>query len=228
MEFNKRKKIGIVGWKVGDNSIGITTPYYEFFNNFGDIEILSPTRVLKELDLLVLPGGADVNPTRYKQKPHLMTGNINPVLEFFDVNVLPQYIKKGTPIFGICRGLQTLNVHFGGSLNQHISGDHEQSDYRTEKVHTVAQYYDPINNKQLNGSIKFKTNSMHHQAIRKLGEGLLMTLQCTKDGDRTIEGIRHSDYPIHAVQHHPEEIYDEFSIKTILKLLKIEQLDEKY
>jgi gamma-glutamyl-gamma-aminobutyrate hydrolase PuuD len=217
MSEKERKRIGIVGWKVGDNSIGITQPYYEFFNYFGDVEILSPNHRVRNLDLLVLPGGGDVNPVRYGQAPRLFTGNANPILEWFDVIMLPKYISKNIPIFGICRGLQTLNVHFGGTLKQHSPHEHS-TDSRDDLVHGVHQYlnleefgYNPNLKKQ------FRVNSLHHQSIDKLGKDLNPTAIHTKD--MTIEGVLHKTLPIAAVQWHPEEIYDEFSIKTISHLL---------
>lgn len=217
----QRKRIGIVGWKVGENSIGITQPYYEFFNFFGDVEILSPNHRVRNLDLLVLPGGGDVNPVRYGAIPRLYTGSANPILEWFDTIMLPKYIEKGVPIFGICRGLQTLNVHFKGTLYQHKP--HEYSDPRTELVHGVKQFFDTkkliMSQKEL-GS--FRVNSMHHQSIKELGNGLLPTLIHAKDG--TVEGIMHKTLPIFGVQYHPEEICEDYSIEVINYLLSLKKV----
>lgn len=222
--MSNRKQIGIVGWKVGDNSFGVTVPYYEYFNFFGDVQILSPNSSVKELDLLVLPGGADVNPLRYKAKPRLYTGAPNPFLEYFDEKVLPKYIAKGTPIFGICRGLQSLNVLFGGTLYQHKQHEYS-SEYRGQEVHGVVQHYNPETDvlTPVSGKSKpaFKVNSLHHQCIKDLAEPLVATLTHDKDG--TIEAIKHRELPIHAVQYHPEELWDDFSITVISKLLKLEE-----
>jgi putative glutamine amidotransferase len=216
--MSDRKRIGIVGWKVGENSIGITQPYYEFFNYFGDVEILSPNHRVRNLDLLVLPGGADVNPTRYGTVPRLFTGNANPIFEWFDVTMLPKYIDKKVPVFGICRGLQTLNVHFKGTLWQHRP--HEYSDPRTELVHGVQSYLDTktflFNEKKVSST--FRTNSMHHQSIKELGKDVVATVYHSKEGDG-VEAIMHKTLPIHAVQWHPEEIWDDYSCAVIENLL---------
>lgn len=105
------KKIGIVGWKTGENSFGITVPYLRFFQHYGNVVILGVNEEpVKDLDLLVLPGGGDVSPNRYNAKPDLFTGVANTWLEYFDKDILPQYIANKTSIFGICRGLQTLTA----------------------------------------------------------------------------------------------------------------------
>jgi len=101
----KNKKIGIVGHFTGPNSFGITKPYMEFFQHFGEIIMLSPwDESPRELDLLVLPGGPDVNPFRYltvEDKLDINVGVPCIVREKFDRELLPQYIEKQTPIFGI-------------------------------------------------------------------------------------------------------------------------------
>ena len=220
--MSDRKRIGIVGWKVGENSIGVTQPYYEFLNLFGDVEILTPNSRLRKLNLLILPGGGDVNPLRYGAIPRLFTSGVNPILEWFDIKMLPEYIKAGVPIFGICRGLQTLNVHFGGNLYQHNMHEYS-SESRSDLVHGVNQYYDTeakvfSANKRVD---TFRVNSLHHQCIKDLSGSLNPTLVHSKDG--TIEGIMHKTLPIHAVQYHPEEIYDEYSIKIIQQLLEVKK-----
>lgn len=99
------KRIGIVGWGTGENSFGVSKPYLNYFKTYGEVFILGPNEeVDSTLDLLILPGGKDVNPLRYGQIPSLFTGYQEPLLEYFDVTMLPRYIEQGVPIFGICRG----------------------------------------------------------------------------------------------------------------------------
>jgi len=100
--------IGIPGWLVGPNSFGVGINYMEFAKeSLGgeDIRILLPdSPIWTDLDLLMLTGGADVNPSRYNEPPGFYTDKPDILKEYFDVHVLPQYIEQRTPIFGICRG----------------------------------------------------------------------------------------------------------------------------
>ena len=212
------KTIGIVPWKTGENSFGITAPYGEYFSKFGEIKIVS--HYDESIDLLVLPGGADVAPRRYKRKPSYYTSNSNVWFEWFDETILPLYIENNIPIFGICRGLQTLNTIFEGTLDQHLFY-HDVSTHRRELVHDIEL---------INGT-KFQVNSLHHQGIKRLGNELIAlgtSVHINKKTnvhihgmDEVVEIIKHVSKPIVAVQWHPEEIRDHFSTETILNLLKL-------
>lgn len=212
-----KKQIGIVGWKTGENSFGVTVPYFEYFSQFGEVSILSPGQY-KDLDLLILPGGLDVDPARYNNIPSLNSSNSNILLEFFDKNILPKYIENKTKIFGICRGLQTLNVYFGGTINQDIPY-HPYSNPRDERIHEVVSTFkfSEFDKRFFYGKTKIKVNSLHHQAILNLGVDLESIL-VSKD-DEEIEAIKHKELPIYAVQYHPEELNCSMSNFLILKLL---------
>lgn len=232
MKNQKLKKIGIVAWSTGDNSFGATKPYLHFFSKFGIVRLILPqeTEIIEDLDLLVLPGGRDVDPGRYSNIPGFHTGYSDVYLEHFDKSVLPKYIDNKTPIFGICRGLQTLNVHFGGSLIQHLS-NHPYSSSREDLVHIVKKNEENIKSIDYISSLSivsdsFKTNSLHHQAINRIGKDLLPILNCKSYG-KTIEAIAHKELPIAAVQYHPEEIHDTFSICLINCLLNYKNVEIK-
>lgn len=201
------RKIGIVGTS-SNNSFGVSNKYMTFARQFGGVIILTPDMDFQEdIDLLILQGGADVDPARYGQVPEYGLSRSNPYLEYFDRKILPEYIKRRTPIFGICRGLQTLNVALGGTLRQNIQG-HPTSNYREETVHDVK-----IKNSVFS---VVKVNSLHHQSIGKLGGGL----SSIGEYAGVVEAIKHKTLPICAVQWHPEEIWDEFSIELIESIIK--------
>jgi putative glutamine amidotransferase len=202
-------KIGIPGWKVGENSFGITIPYHEFLSKIGTVQILSPG-VYEDVDLLVLPGGLDVYPGRYGATPSLHTSNPNMLLEYFDNNMLLRYVATKTKIFGICRGLQTLNVFFGGTLQQDIR--HKTSTTRDERIHAISTL------EKINGKNNFKVNSLHHQAVDKLANSLCCF---ATSEDNYVEAIYHNNLPIAACQFHPEEL--EYEPVTDFLLNKILQ-----
>lgn len=203
--------IGIVG-KVFETTFGITTAYGTYFEQFGKVIVLSPNHHEK-VDLVVLPGGADVDSQRYGEEPRFWTSKPDPFLEYFDKWRLPEYVTDGVPIFGICRGIQTLNVLFGGTLHQDLRR-HPYSGERDEFVHTIHHVEDKKH--------RFKVNSLHHQGIKQLGNGLITTYLSTHDG--LPEAIQHENLRISAVQWHPEEIRDGIAQQMIEKLLGTEQL----
>lgn len=201
-----RKKIGICGIKI-DNTFGVHHTYINFLEQFdAEIVIIHPSQYLNppQLNLLVLPGGPDINPTRYGNKPPLIyTSPPDPFLEYFDKIMLPIYIQRQTPIFAICRGMQTINVHFNGTLKQHI---HKHDNTRHGVYNSVE------------GANYFEVNSYHHQSIDTLGDNLVAVLHANQDG--VIEYMKHNNGLIHGVQWHPErEIRDRFSIDIINRLL---------
>ena len=210
------KKIGIVG-TMDDEVFGVDMKTMFFASQFGDVHIITPDTPVLDLDLLIMRGGTDIAPFSYGAKPGYILRNSNPYLEEFDGEKLPKYIEKKTPIFGICRGMQSINVCLGGTLFQHITkhptNDPEDRESTSHKVKSL------INKKEK----AFEVNSMHHQAIDEPGEGIIVTHMALDKNNyplRIIEAIRHTTLPIIGVQWHPEEIFDDFSIDSIKTLLK--------
>lgn len=112
------------------------------------------------------------------------------------------------------------NVHFGGTLNQHIYHDSSVKS-RQELVHGI---YKPNVVQKNKHTLYCKVNSLHHQSIKQLGEGL--EIIAIADDDH-VEAIMHNQLPIYAVQYHPEEIYDNFSKILIEELLNPEQNEQQ-
>lgn len=205
-------KVGIVSQDQPENRFGTQKNYISFVEAAGGTPLLIlpiDVRDFEEvynIDALLLPGGADVNPLRYGEELSIFCGNQNPFLEYFDVKILPHLVGK-IPIFGICRGLQTLNVVLGGTLHQHIK-DHPISSYETDLVHEV--YFTNLPKKSM------KVNSFHHQAIKELAPGLK---EEAYHGNIT-EAISNREKRIFAVQWHPERSMDKYSIDSFKGILK--------
>jgi putative glutamine amidotransferase len=214
---------------MADGSINLTAPYINYFSRFGTVVPIYALdeHVNRDIDLLVLIGGADVNPSRYTNELHWMTQNPNIQLEFFDINVLPNYIDANIPIFGICRGFQTLNVHFGGQLHQHIQqktstisrADAVDKLTATSQGLTYCLDNAIISQKGYNRINLFEVNSLHHQGffMEDCGEGIIPLL--SNNQYNNVEAFTVRDKPIFAVQWHPEELWDTFSTKTIQNLI---------
>lgn len=218
-------KVGVVGWDiaVGNNtpSIGVTFPYLAWAKYMGgSVKILSYDDIDKDVDVVVLPGGADVNPLRYGQPVELFTGKANQFLETFDTLILPEYIKMGKPIFGICRGMQSLCVHFGGSMIQNLIFHATSKDANDTQAHEL--YYTPDNG-NIKKKLKEKIGSWHHQGVSDSGSLTTLYMSEEMTGINTsyiIEAVKHPEAPIAAVQWHPERCYDEISTSLFNSLIQ--------
>jgi putative glutamine amidotransferase len=154
------------------------------------------------LDGLLLPGGWDVDPARYGEKPDDKVGDIDPELDETEIRLFKEARERGLPVLGICRGQQVINVAMGGSLIQHLEGHEVRAFGRKHLAHAAA--VDPASELgQAAGGREIQVNSLHHQAVRSVASGLKQT--ATGD-DGTIEGLESDDGLIVAVQCHPEEL----------------------
>mgnify|MGYP001767555494 CR=1 FL=1 len=207
--------IGIPGYKIGESSFGVPIPYLEYLEDFGHVRILTLTdRIDPTIDLIVIPGGPDVDPGRYNMFPGYWTSKPDIYKEFFDTKLLPSYINNNIPVFGICRGIQTLAVLFGGTLQQHMYHETNDAEDRSDTVHevellesTFKTEYDDYSKE------KIKVNSMHHQCVSryKLPECLevLGEYRGKQKNSKYIEVLRHRTLNIYGVQYHPEELYND-------------------
>ena len=163
---------------------------------------LSPTDEPARADALLLPGGGDLHPRLYGQSSAGCDG-IDGARDARELLLVEAFAAQEKPIFGICRGLQVLNVAFGGTLHRHIGG-HSQID-GIDRLHET--YTDDPLLRRLYGE-RFFVNSAHHQSADRLGSGLY-AVQWASDG--TVEALRHRTLPIFAVQWHPERLCGKFS-----------------
>lgn len=164
----------------------------------------------KVIDGLILSGGEDVTPELYGEVARNTIKVTYPKRDEAEVALTKKVIQNGKPILGICRGLQLLNVIFGGTLYQDLSENenlfikHIQDTPSNHPIHTVVMEPDSYMATFLEKEIF--VNSYHHQAIRDLGEGL--RISGTSD-DGTIEAIESLDEKTNvvAIQWHPENLY---------------------
>ncbi len=148
-------------------------------------------------DGLIVPGSyTDVIPGYYGQKRHPETKCDDFDILQLDRSVIIPFLNAGKKVIGICAGMQSLNVIFGGTLNQHING------HSGNITHTISLKQDSFLH-SLYGKETMTVNSIHHQSLDKVAEGFTVTA-VSEDG--CIEAIEKNN--VLAVQWHPEIMKD--------------------
>lgn len=226
------KKIAIVGWSTGPNSFGVGKFYADFIVEIGGTPvILMPNmtdnqhiEMAKNVDLLILPGGADLSPDIYGESPDLFTGNNDVFKEFFFKKHLHKYVEAGTPIFGICLGFQMINVFFGGKLIQNLKySDIHAKDTRgseNHKVRTVSGEMIPVNSHHHQGvSFDVLAKDLEPTAFSHVYDKTLTNKEIEQRSMVLIEAFEHKYLPIAGVQWHPEEWYEDHSRELISRVM---------
>jgi putative glutamine amidotransferase len=165
--------------------------------------------IVQSLDGLLLPGSdSDVDPMLYGREPHPMLGTVQPLKDSTDLKVLRFAEELKVPVFGICFGMQSLNVSRGGTLIQDIGSQisnpikHEQGTPRDRKSHQVS-FLEGSLVARLAESTVVAVNSHHHQAVEAVGRELVPTAWTSDGVVEAIEDPR-TDRWVVGVQWHPE------------------------
>ena len=167
----------------------------------------------RTLDGIIFTGGSDVGPEWYGEHPTYELGSVKPMRDAFEIRLAKELIEDSDiPILGICRGLQVVNVAMGGTLYQDLrtqrpeSFRHDDITYpKWAAVHKVT--IDPTSDVYAAYQTEeIEVNSYHHQAIKDLAEGLVVTMTAP---DGLIEGVQgETRQNLTAVQWHPEMMVD--------------------
>jgi putative glutamine amidotransferase len=167
-----------------------------------------PIELLHRIDGLILIGGADLDPSSYGAEREAATETTYPERDRFEIAMLRGAIERGLPVLAICRGMQILNVAMGGTLEQHLvdaSGDtpHRMLIGTFEGNEHVVTLTPGSLAARAAGEEVHVGRCHHHQAVKDLGEGLIVTGRCAEDG--VIEAIETTDGSwVLGVQWHPE------------------------
>ena len=193
--------------------------------------------IIKEMDGLVLQGGADLAPQSYGEKP-IGRWLGDRIRDEYELELMDLFLKEEKPVLGICRGFQLMNAYYGGTLFQ---------DIETQRPNSI-KHRDAVEYDHVHHGIRFETgsfleslyseslnpmvNSVHHQAAKDIGKGLIPQAYCLEDG--ILEAFIHeSSEPgkILGVQWHPEffhtmgnKLIDQFKIiNTFLSFVKTDK-----
>jgi putative glutamine amidotransferase len=189
----------------------IRTTYVPFLQGFGLTPVLIPNNlddVRAYLDALhiravVLSGGGDLDPARYHQED-THSEHIAPERDRTEWALIDAALARDLPVLGICRGLQVLNVYFGGGLIQDIPSTLNMTiDHKTEGEFHEVEIVDPRIT-DLIGTAHITVNTHHHQGVTRdiLAPGF--DVFAVSPSDPLIEGMMHCERAILAVQWHPE------------------------
>lgn len=178
-------------------------------------------QLLDRFDALVLPGGGDIDPATYGEAPHAANlYGMRPESDLFEIAMVREAAKRRMPVLGICRGLQVINVAFGGNLHQDLP-EHPQDlagrafapHYRTtiapgSRLHGVV------------GRDEIVVNSLHHQGVKDVGEGLRVVATAL---DGVVESLEteNAGWDMVAVQWHPECLHKDHSTALFEWLVEV-------
>lgn len=164
-------------------------------------------QLVDQMDGILFPGGQDIQPARYGQKPRTSCGEICRQRDEMEWKLLQLCRERCKPAFGICRGLQLMNVVLGGTLYQHLpeqligAADHHMTPPYDRAVHMVSLASDSLL-QHIVGKSKLEVNSYHHQGICRLAPPLVAAAWAP---DGLTEAVEDPNQPFFlAVQWHPE------------------------
>lgn len=214
------------------NTFALNEAYILAVQNAGGSPVIIPTGlpsesynlILNSLSGLVLSGGGDISPAQYNSSPDSRAHKMDQDRDRSEIYLAMRAINNRLPLFGICRGIQILNVALGGTLYVDIKNDMPgglKHDYypitewpRNHYAHSVkikaGSRLAAIFEKE-----ELMTNSLHHQGLKSLGDGLT-PIACAPDG--LVEGIQLEENPFGlAVQWHPEGLPDDDNMQKLFK-----------
>lgn len=200
--------------------LAIGDGYFSGLREAGGIPIVLPAmddpttiaRLVASCDGFLIPGGQDIDPARYgkRRKPH--THRSATARDKMEDVLIKAVVEADKPLLGICRGMQSINVALGGTLHQDIHAEHSPDSLphvQGRPFNMPAHMVDVVEGSKLAeciGAPRIGVNTIHHQSVAKLGEGLVVSAVSPDDG--VVEGIEMpSKGFVVGVQWHPEHMW---------------------
>jgi putative glutamine amidotransferase len=226
--------IGVTTYRLRNTSgldvQGATEAYIQALLQAGAVPVLVPVslvggslvRLMDRLDGILFTGGGDILPERYGSLPYPKVAHVDEDRDQFEIELLTHAVENEIPFLGICRGLQLINVAFGGTLYEDlldqrpdtVEHDYDQKYPRSYLAHSV----EITENSKLEHILGLKAvgvNSLHHQGIRRLAPGLVSSARAP---DGVLEAIELPDHPFGlAVQWHPEWLLEHACMRSLFQ-----------
>ncbi len=155
-------------------------------------------------DGLLLSGGDDVHPKYFGEEVLNDTVVVDAHRDEFEMRLIPEFLSRGKPILCICRGVQILNIHLGGTIYQDLVAQCGFVHMNGQVRHDV--FAEPGSLLHRLFGEKFRTNSTHHQALKEIAPGLRVAARSTEG---IVEAVEHETLPIWGCQFHPERLTGE-------------------
>lgn len=223
-----RPRIGITSWLRNDSDglerwAAVRDTYTGAIRTAGGLPVILPAaggdpdliaEYLGAVDGLLFPGGGDVAPAYYGEARDARCHEPDRERDFFEIHLARAALERRTPILGICRGLQVLNVAAGGTLYQDLTcrpgtlAQHAAAGAdRRKPIHTV-RILPGARLLAIMGVSETMVTSTHHQFVKDLAPGFRIAAESPQDG--VVEGIEDPGHPfLVAVQWHPERMYQD-------------------
>jgi len=211
-----------------ENVTGLEYKYYSYFEKNGFVLIPIPNSLSMLDDILenvkfthiILSGGNDIDSSTYLQES-LYVQDSSIIRDKIELRLLEVATQNNIPVLGICRGMQFINVFFGGKLIQSLQNQMLNSSHGPNTTHKVL-----VSNPEITeflDSEVFTTNSFHSQGVNPLVKAQELDIFAIHPETQIIEGLHHPSYPIAGVQWHPERTggsakLDRFIIKSFRDL----------
>ena len=171
------------------------------------VDLADPSELLDLLDGVLVTGGADVDPATYGEQPHSETEPVTADRDAFELALVRAAAERDMPCLGVCRGMQVVNVAYGGALEQHLA-DRLQRDIHRGDAGEFAGHRVEVEPGSLAalaaGATRVAVKSYHHQGVARVGDGLRVSARA--EGDGTVEAVEDTRRRfVLGVLWHPEE-----------------------